>query len=119
MSDLDSSESVDNTESASEQSDSQLDKDLCDRVGNRAIEYSKIAADETGAVYIARLLEGEIVSDNRETVGYPEPGTARIRIECFMTVALSNGDRGTVTIYELLDGDGNLRVRWDNYAPLE
>lgn len=119
MADLDTSESVDYAESPSDQSDPQLDKDLCDRVGDRAIEYSRIAAEETGAVYIARLLEGKIVADNRETVGDPEPGTARIRVECFMTVTLSNGERGTVTIYELLDGDRNLRVRWDNYTPLE
>jgi hypothetical protein len=36
-----------------------------------------------------------------------------------MTVAISNGERGTVNIYELLDSDGKLRVRWDNYTPVE
>jgi hypothetical protein len=119
MSDLEASEDVEVADSSSDESSSTLDKDLCDRVGKRAIEFSKIAAEETGAVYIARLLEGKVVVDNRETIGTPKPGTALVRVECFMTVAISNGERGTVNIYELLDSDGKLRVRWDNYTPVE
>ena len=119
MSDLEPSEAVEGSEPPSDESSSSLDKDLCDRIGKRAIEFSKIAAEETGAVYIARLLEGKVVVDNRETIGTPKPGTALVRVECFMTVTISNGERGTVNIYELLDSDGKLRVRWDNYTPSE
>ena len=119
MSDLEASEDVEVSESPSDESSSTLDKDLCDRIGKRAIEFSKIAAEETGAVYIARLLEGKVVVDNRETIGTPKPGTALVRVACFMTVAISNGERGTVNIYELLDSDGKLRVRWDKYTPVE
>jgi hypothetical protein len=119
MSDLESSEDVGVSDSPSDEPSSTLDKDLCDRIGKQAIEFSKIAAEETGAVYIDRLLEGKVVVDNRETIGTPKPGTALVRVECFMTVAISNGERGTVNIYELLDSDGKLRVRWDNYTPGE
>jgi hypothetical protein len=53
MAELDTSLSGDDSQSNSQESSSALDKDLCDRVGDRAIEFSKIAAEETGAVYIA------------------------------------------------------------------
>lgn len=119
MSDLEPTDVVEGSESPSGKPSSTLDKDLCDRIGKSAIEFSKIAAEETGAVYIARLLEGKVVVDNRETIGNPKPGTALVRVECFMTITLSNGENGTVNIYELLDSDGMLRVRWDNYAPGE
>lgn len=117
MVELDTALSDDDSQSNSEDSSSALDKDLCDRVGKLAIEYSKIAAEETGAVYIARVLEGKVIVDNRETIGEPKAGTALVRIECLTTIALSNGEPGTLNIYELLDSDGKLRIRWDNYTP--
>lgn len=96
-----------------------LTKDLCDRVVKNAIEFSKLAAQETGAPYIARMLEAKLISDNRDTAVAPKnEGESVVVIECFATIALSTNDKGTVTIYELLDSANQSRVRWDNYKPL-
>lgn len=94
-----------------------LEDDLCNRVGKAAIEYSTIAAEETGEPFIARILKSKLVADNRQTATRPEPGQVEVVIECFVTVALSTGDRGTVSIFELMDSDKKLRVRWQNYKP--
>lgn len=110
-----SSKDVKNSTQAKQET---LTKDLCDRVGKSAIQYSKLAAEESGAPYIARILTAKLTADNRESVTSPALGEVAVQIECFVTVALSTGDRGTVTIYELLDSDGKTRVRWDNYKPL-
>lgn len=92
-------------------------KDLCTRVGENAIEFSKIAAEESGSAFIARLLDFELVADNRDTVTLPAVDEVAVVIECRVEIELSTGDRGSVTIYELLDSDGQTRVRWDDYQP--
>jgi len=99
-------------------SDDQLEKDLCDRVGEKAIEYSKIAAEDSTDAWIKRVLEADLIVDNREWIETPTTGELNIMIECFATIELSIGDVGTVTLFELLDSDENLRVRWEDYKPL-
>lgn len=113
-----SSELANPDQSGVNSEDEDLAKDLCDRVGTKAIEYSIIAAEESGGAYIARVLEAELVQDNRDSAQRPEEGGLEIRIECRATVELSTGDKGSVTLYELLDSNNQVRVRWENYEPL-
>lgn len=94
-----------------------LAKDLCTKVGENAIEFSTIASQDTGAPFIARLLDFNLVKDNRKSVKKPTGDSVSVVIECRVQVELSTGDRGSVTIYELLDSKGQTRVRWDDYAP--
>lgn len=94
-----------------------LAKDLCTRVGENAIQFSKISSQDSGAPYIARLLDFELIADNRETAKLPAGKELSVVIECRVQIELSTGDRGSVTIYELLDSQGQSRVRWDEYTP--
>ncbi len=112
-----SQSSGDGAGSGSGSGNANLAKDLCMRVGDMAIEYSKISAEDTDAPYIAKVLEFDLISDNRSSVVAPDEGEVSVVIECRVLVELSTGDKGSVTIYELLDSDGMSRVRWDDYIP--
>jgi hypothetical protein len=103
---------------ASNSEDATFAKELCDRVGKRAIEYSAIAAAESGGESIARLLEAELLEDNRKTAVIPAEGELSILISCRVKVELTNGDTGEVTLYELLDSEEQVRVRWEDYVPM-
>jgi hypothetical protein len=109
--------SIESPSPREENQNSSLAKDLCTRVGENAIEFSKIASQDSGSPYIARLLEFELVEDNRRTAKKPSGDTVIVVIECRVQIEISTGDRGSVTIYELLDSKGQTRVRWDDYAP--
>jgi hypothetical protein len=111
------SESSERERPPAESGNSQLAKDLCERVAAMAIEFSKVSSESSGAPYIAELLDWELVADNRATAVASVPDDVAVVIECFATVSLSTGDKGTVTLYELLDSKGQTRVRWDNYTP--
>lgn len=98
--------------------DAAFAKELCDRVGKKAIEYSAIAAAESGGESIARVLEAKLLEDNRKTAITPVEGELSILISCRAVVELSNGDKGEVTLYELLDSEQQVRVRWEDYVPM-
>ncbi len=94
-----------------------LEKDLCTRVGDNVIEFSKISAQDSDSAYISRILDFELTADNRDTYSIPDEGEVSVVIECRVQIELSTGDIGSVSIYELVDGEGLTRVRWDDYAP--
>lgn len=103
---------------ANSNEDASFAKELCDRVGKKAIEYSAIAAAESGGESIARVLEAELLEDNRKTAVTPAEGELSVLISCRVTVELTNGDKGEVTLYELLDSEEQVRVRWEDYVPM-
>lgn len=94
-----------------------LEKDLCTRVGDNVIEFSKVAAGDSSSAYISRILDFDLITDNRETVSIPVEEEVAVVIECRVQVELSTGDVGSVSIYELIDNAGETRVRWDSYVP--
>lgn len=105
------------TDTGGSKTNSSYEKDLCTRVGDNAIEFSKVAAEESGEAYIARLVDFDLIADNRATAAVPPVGEVSVVIECRVQIELSTGDRGSLTIYELLDSDGQTRIRWDDYQP--
>jgi hypothetical protein len=95
--------------------DQALARDLCNRVGDNVIEYSKISADNQGSdVWIDRLIDYKLLEDNRATVQTPTGEDRNTVIKCHVVAHLSNGYRADMDIYELLASDGESHVRWDN-----
>jgi hypothetical protein len=95
--------------------DQALARDLCKRVGDNVIEYSKISADNQGSdVWIDRLIDYKLLEDNRDTVQTPTGEDRSTVIKCHVVAHLSNGYRADMDIYELLASDGQSHVRWDN-----
>lgn len=117
---------ADNNQDVTEESTGEIDgsgsvesqalaKDLCGRVGENVIEYSKISAENQGSeVFVDRIIAFKLIEDNRKTVKTPTGDTRNTVIKCHVTAHLSNGYSAEMDIYELLASDGETRVRWDN-----
>jgi hypothetical protein len=92
-----------------------LAKDLCNRVGDNVIEYSRINAENQGSdVYVDRLISYKLIEDNRDTVQTPTGDQRNTVIKCHVVAHLANGYRADMDIFELLASDGQSHVRWDN-----
>ena len=95
------------------QSPSLGDDNICEVVGQDMIEYSKLS-EESGKLSITRLIDYELLVDLREDPPTPPADGVVIVISCDAYVEWSNGGKSALTMYFLLDSDGNYRIKWDD-----
>ena len=98
--------------------DSAQSKSICGPVGDNVIQATQMASENTGEAYVDSFLSFTLLEDNSATVQVPQNGDRVIVIKCATVAHLSSGFKGGLDIYELLDSDGNYRVRYDNFKQI-
>ena len=86
---------------------------VCQLVGQDVIEYSKYQASSSSTSSIDRIISYKLVLDIRNKVRLPKAGKKVVVVECKARVHWQAAYRSDLTMYLLLDGNGNFRVRWD------
>lgn len=91
----------------------------CGYLGELAVEYSELGAQQDGSASIEMILDTRILDDWSGTAVVPTGEEKIPVIRCWARVRWSIGVESDVDLWLLVDSDANVRVRWDNITNVE